>query len=425
MTWQPERTSINQKVQLGVESLTALGTPVAANKLIEAWDWTFAINADVTAYGATGRKYDLVQEENTEWVDIAVGGPLDYNNTPYLLAGAMGSVAPASHGSSSVAKDWIYNPPVSGSIVPQTFTLQQGDAVRAHQTAYRLINSFGYVLTRKEAKLTAKGITQPISDGITPTSSPTAVALAPVLGKQINIYLDSTSAGLGTTQLLKTLQFDFTFDGVYGPFWPINRSNVGFTAHVDLKPKTTCKLKLEADAAGMAMLPYLQQGTTYWLRVNAQGIVIDNNQTVTLGAKSSGTFTLTYKGQTTTTIAYNAASSAVQTAFLALSTVGAGNATVSGSAGGPYTIAFIGALATDTTAVTGTFTALTTPGNASITQTQAYNAFQHDMAVKFGKPTAFSDDSGIFAIEWEGLIVEDPTWGKAQTVTLTNLITAL
>src|SRR5258708_31085039 len=120
MSWQAERTSINQKVQLGVESLTALGSPVAANKLIEGWDWTFAINADVTAYGATGRKNDLVQEENTEWAAIASGGQLDSNNTPYLLAAAMARVPPPSPRSSSVSKDWIYNPPLSASIVPQT-----------------------------------------------------------------------------------------------------------------------------------------------------------------------------------------------------------------------------------------------------------------------------------------------------------------
>ena len=428
MTWTAERTTVNQRVQLGAESTSALGTPVAASKLLECWDWTFAINADVVDYAATGHKYDTVREENTEWVDISVAGALDYNATQYLLAGTMGSVAPVAHGSSSTAKDWAYTPPTTGSVVPQTYTLQQGDSVRAHQTAYSLFNSFGYTLTRKEAKLTAKGITQPISDGITLTSTPTAVALSPVLGKQVNIYLDSTSAGLGTTQLLKVLQFDFAFDGVYGPFWPINRANVGYTAHVDLKPKTTAKLKLEADATGMAMLGYLQQGTTYWLRVNAQGPVIDNNQTLTIGGgATTGNFTVTYKGQTTANIAYSGSLSAstVQTAFQLLSTVST-NCTVSGSNGGPYTFTFTGSLATDTTAMTATNVSLSggTP-TIAVTQTQIYSAFTHDMAVKFGKPTAFSDDSGIFAIEWEALVVEDPTWGKAHVCTVTNLITAL
>jgi len=60
--------------------------------------------------------------------------------------------------------------------------------------------------------------------------------------------------------------------------------------------------------------------------------------TATLGSPSAGTFTLTVNGLTTATIAYNAASSAVQSAIEALANVGTGNVTVSGSAGGPYTV---------------------------------------------------------------------------------------
>ncbi|MFJ1454693.1 hypothetical protein [Nocardia sp. N2S4-5] len=61
--------------------------------------------------------------------------------------------------------------------------------------------------------------------------------------------------------------------------------------------------------------------------------------TVTVPAgTTAGTFTLTVGGQTTTGIAYNAAASAVQSALEALSTVGTGNAVVTGSAGGPYSV---------------------------------------------------------------------------------------
>lgn len=63
------------------------------------------------------------------------------------------------------------------------------------------------------------------------------------------------------------------------------------------------------------------------------------NATVTIGGSpTGGTFTLTYAGQTTAGIAYNAAASAVQSALEALSTIGSGNATVTGSSGGPYTV---------------------------------------------------------------------------------------
>lgn len=59
-------------------------------------------------------------------------------------------------------------------------------------------------------------------------------------------------------------------------------------------------------------------------------------KTVTIGAASAGTFTLTVDGQTTAGIAYNATATSVKSALEALSTVTA--ASVTGSAGGPFTV---------------------------------------------------------------------------------------
>ncbi|BCI92749.1 hypothetical protein NIIDMKKI_79550 [Mycobacterium kansasii] len=80
--------------------------------------------------------------------------------------------------------------------------------------------------------------------------------------------------------------------------------------------------------------------------LTGKGQATNEVQTVTVnGSPTGGTFTLSFKGATTAAIAYNAAASAVQTALQALSTIGSGNATVAGSAGGPYTVTFAGALA--------------------------------------------------------------------------------
>jgi hypothetical protein len=69
-------------------------------------------------------------------------------------------------------------------------------------------------------------------------------------------------------------------------------------------------------------------------------------QSVTVtGAPTGGTFTLTWSGQTTAAIAYNATAAAVQAALQALSNIGAGNVTVTGANGGPYSVTFTGTLA--------------------------------------------------------------------------------
>lgn len=60
--------------------------------------------------------------------------------------------------------------------------------------------------------------------------------------------------------------------------------------------------------------------------------------TTTGAAPTGGTFKVSYAGQVTATIANNASSAVVQAALVALSTIGAGNATVTGAAGGPWTI---------------------------------------------------------------------------------------
>lgn len=90
----------------------------------------------------------------------------------------------------------------------------------------------------------------------------------------------------------------------------------------------------------------------------------NEQQLVTLTGATGGTFTLTFSGQTTAGIAYDAAASALQSALEALSNIEVGDVVVTGSAGGPWTVEFRGQyLATDMALMTadGTSLAGTTP----------------------------------------------------------------
>ncbi len=85
-------------------------------------------------------------------------------------------------------------------------------------------------------------------------------------------------------------------------------------------------------------------------------------QTVTVtGAPDGGTFTLTFSGQTTAAIAFDATASTVQTRLVNLSNIAVGEVSVSGAAGGPYTVIFSGTLTSSGS------TALMTANGASLT----------------------------------------------------------
>ena len=61
-------------------------------------------------------------------------------------------------------------------------------------------------------------------------------------------------------------------------------------------------------------------------------------------AATAGTFTLTYSGQQTPPLAFDASPADVQSALEALGRVGEGNVAVSGPDGGPFQLRFGGAL---------------------------------------------------------------------------------
>jgi trimeric autotransporter adhesin len=86
---------------------------------------------------------------------------------------------------------------------------------------------------------------------------------------------------------------------------------------------------------------------------------LNEQQRVTLtGVPTGGTFTLTFAGQTTSALAFNASASTVQTQLRALSTIGAGNVNVTSDNG--YLVEFVGTMAAANQAlITGNGASLT------------------------------------------------------------------
>jgi hypothetical protein len=73
----------------------------------------------------------------------------------------------------------------------------------------------------------------------------------------------------------------------------------------------------------------------------------NQKDTVTLSGATSGSFRLEFKGQLSATIPFHASAAEVQSALEALSTINPGNVLVSGAAGGPYTVEYVGALGSE------------------------------------------------------------------------------
>ncbi|MGW2384414.1 hypothetical protein [Streptomyces sp. NPDC001658] len=110
--------------------------------------------------------------------------------------------------------------------------------------------------------------------------------------------------------------------------------------------------------------------------------VTNEVQTLTVtGAPTGGTFTITWNGQTTAAIAYNATAAQVQTALEALSNIAPGDVAVTGNAGGPWTLTWGGTQLGENVAApttTESFTGGTTPDITIATTTAGGTAAPAD-----------------------------------------------
>lgn len=153
--------------------------------------------------------------------------------------------------------------------------------------------------------------------------------------------------------------------------------------------------------------------------IEGSGTAIDEVQVVTLNhGPIAGTFALTFQGQTTGTIAVDATAGTVQTALEALSNIAAGEAVVTGDAGGPYTVTFsVGLGGTDVAEMTGDGTLLT-GSSVYVATTQTFISVTNEVQVASitGGPTG-----GTFTLTFDG----QTTAGIAFDATATAVTSAL
>jgi len=126
-------------------------------------------------------------------------------------------------------------------------------------------------------------------------------------------------------------------------------------------------------------------------------------QTVTVtGAPTGGTFTLTYSGQTTAGIAFNANAAAVQSALEALSNIAPGDVAVTGT--GPYTVTFEGTLAdTDVAQMTASGASLTGGTTPSVTVTTGTAGVAQTPNI-----TVTGSTGGPFTVTFTNLLSDEP-----------------
>lgn len=276
-----ERATTFQTVQVGLESTP--GTAVAAGKLLQASDVALHIKNRGTAFRPAGQKFTTVVAPGAEWSEGKWAMPVvTYDEIVYWLSASHKKVTATSD--TSTGKLWTIAPAYNDADTIASYTVEIGSSVRAHEAAYVIAPTFGMKWSRRDG-VSAEGtlLGNALSDGITMTSTPTALAVVPVTGPQTSVYLADTMAGLdAASALTRALAVEYSMGDRFAALWPLRAADTNWVAHVETPPKCTMKLVAEADAAGMALLTQMRAGSSKYIRVQSVGATIESGKTYLL-----------------------------------------------------------------------------------------------------------------------------------------------
>jgi hypothetical protein len=265
-----EKASIFQTSQVGIE--TTPMTAVPANKKLLAISVIPSSSVEADAFVASGNKYASFVTLNKDWTALDLSGKLTFNEILYLLVSLLSQPTPAQQGATTAYK-WTFVSDTDGEDAGKAFTVEQGDANNAWRCAGVRASGLTFTFNRKEVSLSGAGLGGPLETGITLTAAPTSLTPKPVLPTQLKFYMADTQAGLaGATAMTRGFSLVWSLMDKVGLAWPVG----GDPVVVEQKPKLEHKLKLATDAVGMGLLATMRAGSTKWLRVKAEGAVIES-----------------------------------------------------------------------------------------------------------------------------------------------------
>jgi hypothetical protein len=262
----PERATISQQAQVGVESTP--GTAVPANKLLTSLGFDPSPNLNFAEFAPPGFKFNTVVALLQEWTQSGLTGYPTYSEIVYALASVLDNPTPTT---ASGVSTWIHQPKSSLPDTVATFTIERGDGVQAERVTNGIITEFGISFSRTQSQLSGSMLGKALETGITLTAAPTAIDLIPILPTQVDVYIDPTTNAFGTTKLTRCLSAAFNIQNRFGPLWVLNSTLSSFVTTVELKPRATLEVSLEADAVGMSFLADARVGTKRKMRIKATG----------------------------------------------------------------------------------------------------------------------------------------------------------
>lgn len=267
----PERTQVTQVCQLGVE--VTKGTAVATTKRLPSFAVVTGIDGDSIKIEQAGYKFPTGYAPGKDFSTAKFSGIPSHDELTYILSSLFSYSIGVQQGATT-AYLWTHALSTSSEDTIKSYTVENGSAVRAHKFPYGIFTELSIKGDRSKIEASATMLGQLTTDGITLTAGNTDVLQVPLLPKEVDVFVDTTAAGLGGTKLSRLLKWEFNLKNRFGPLWTVDSAATSWATHVELPIEAEIKLMVEADAQGMGFLTSFRAGDTKFIRIKDTSTVL-------------------------------------------------------------------------------------------------------------------------------------------------------
>lgn len=355
------RATVFNTTILGVE--TTKGTANSPVRRLQATGFELKPVVPIEPFVPMGSKYATTAVRMKEFTEGDIVGVAAFNDMCFLLNSVLSQAVITTPPGATLTRRWTWTPAVFGPDDNITYTAMMGSTVQAEQAVYVLINGLSIRFTKEEASTSGEILARVLTEGVTLSTGRNEVqqvSRGTHTGGDFTLDFDGqvtaaidfdATAATVETELVALSNIDPGEVDVTGPAggpWVVTFQNglgsqnvvaliidgTNLTGGAGEAVTTVTEGMALADVPELPIDPDL-------VSIYAGNALTNEVQTLTVNA-TGGTFTITFDGQTTGNIAEAATGATIQTAMEALSNIVAGDVTVAGAAGGPWTFTFGG-----------------------------------------------------------------------------------
>ena len=428
-----ERATIFQKTQLGVESTP--GTNVAATKILQGTSIQPAIKGEVKTFRPKGSKFATIAALGKEWSEAKIEGVGSYEDLTYLLASLMCTPTPVQQGG-TIAYLSTFNVANALADLITTYSVEHGGSVRGMEFSYGIVNELELAFTRDEVTVSGSMIGRAVTDDVYPSTNETQTIIksGDVTGGHFHLtFGGQTTAEIAYNATAATVQTALRALSTIGstgcrctggplPSTGVVVEFIGALAQTDVALLTVDNTAVTgggtivvsetvkgAAPTNIALQPILPTEVSIYLADTAAGLAGASAVTRALTAsfKLGGRFNplWTLNAAESSWAAHVEGEPAMEMKLkVEADAEGMGPLTQMRSGASKFMrIKAVGPL------IAGSY----------------YYTLTIDMCGKVQPPSEFSDEQGVYAIEWTLTGAYDATWTKAVQIELTNTISSL